>query len=191
MKRPIQRVIWFGIGLIVILSVGWYLNQPKCLRIAAGREGGDAHNFALLMRKFLPIYSNHKICVTLVGTSVGTKGEKQTDGTQENLEMLEKKQADLAAAQADILIMKNLPSLAPVNAQPWNPSPQKQLTEAQIVSLLFPDMYQLIVRNDSDIKSVSDLGKGQKVAMPPRDGGQIESFAFLKKESLNWQANKT
>ncbi|MBW4605174.1 MAG: TAXI family TRAP transporter solute-binding subunit [Calothrix sp. FI2-JRJ7] len=169
MKLPVQRVVWLGIGLIIILGVGWYWNQPKCLRIAAGRSGGDAHNFALLMRKFLPLYSNNKICITLV----------ETDGTQENLEKLENKQADLATAQADILIMKNLPSLAPLNALVWNPSPQKQLNDAQIVSLLFPDMYQLVVRNDSDIKSVSDLAKDKKVAMPPREGGQIESFAFL------------
>ena len=179
MKRRVLRVGGFGIGLIIILGLGWYLNQPRCLRIAAGREGGDAHNFALLMRTFLPIYSDNKVCVIIVGSSVGAKGEKETDGTQENLEMLERRQADIVTAQADILIMRNLPSLAPVNAGRWTPSPQRQLTQAQLVSELFPDMYQLVVRNDSDIKTVSDLAQNKRVAMPPREGGQIESFAFL------------
>jgi TRAP transporter TAXI family solute receptor len=179
MKRPIQRLIPFGVGLIIVLGVAWLLKPPQCIRIAAGREGGDAHNLALLMKKFIPIYSEQKVCIAIVGTTVGAKGEKQTDGTQENLEMLEKKQTDLAAAQADILIMKNLPSLASINGKPWNAPPPKQLTSSQLVSLLFPDAYQLVVRNDTNIKSVSDLAKDKKVAMPPREGGQIESFVFL------------
>lgn len=179
MKRRIQRLIPFGVGLIIVLGVAWLLKPPQCMRIAAGREGGDAHNFALLMKKFIPIYSDQKVCITIVGNSVGAKGEKQTDGTQENLEMLEKKQTDLAAAQADILIMKNLPSLVSINGKPWNAPPPKQLISSQIVSLLFPDVYQLVVRNDTAIQSVSDLAKDQKVAMPPKEGGQIESFAFL------------
>jgi TRAP transporter TAXI family solute receptor len=179
MKLRVSHVGGFSIGLIIILGLGWYFNQPKCLKIAAGREGGDAHNFAVLMRQFLPIYSDNRVCVTIVGSSVGAKGEKQTDGTQENLDLLERKEADIVTAQADILIMKNLPSLAPVNSARWTAFPQRQLTQAQIVSELFPDMYQLVVRDDSDIKIVSDLAKNKKVAMPPREGGQIESFAFL------------
>lgn len=179
MKRPIQRVIPFAIGLITISGVTWLLKPSECLRIATGRAGGDSYNFALLMEKFIPLYSDNQVCITIVGNSTGSKGEKQTDGTQENLAMLEKKQADLAAAQADILIMKNLPSLSPVNGKPWEPSPLKQYNYAQIVSFLFPDSYQLAVRNDSGINSISDLGKNKRVAMPPRYGGQIESFAFL------------
>ncbi|MBF2067779.1 MAG: TAXI family TRAP transporter solute-binding subunit [Calothrix sp. C42_A2020_038] len=178
MKSHIQRAAPFGIGLIVVLGAVWYWNQPKCLRAAVGREGGDSHNFAILMRKYLPIYSDNKICLVIVGNSVGSKGEKQTDGTQENLEMLYKKEADLAVAQADILIMKNLPSLLSINGKPWNPPPPKQLNYSQLVSFLFPDMYQLVVRNDSGIKRASDLSD-KRVAMPPREGGQIESFAFL------------
>ena len=179
MKLTKQRVILFCIGLAIILGLTWILKPSECLRIAAGREGGDSHNFALLMEKFVSIYSDNKICINVVGNSFGVNGKKQTDGTQENLEMLEKKEADLATAQADILIMKNLPSLSSVNGKPWNPPFFKEYSSAQIVSLLFPDTYQLVVRNDSNIKTVSDLANDKLVAMPPREGGQIESFAFL------------
>ncbi len=81
---------------------------------------------------------------------------KRTDGTQENLELLKKGRVQLAMAQADI------------------PAP----SEAQLVSLLFPDMYQLIVKKDSGIDSILDL-KGKRVVLPPSGGGQIQSFDFL------------
>jgi TRAP transporter TAXI family solute receptor len=83
---------------------------------------------------------------------------KQTDGTTSNLRLLEGKQVDLAMAQADI------------------PAPPS----ARIVSLLFPDMYQLIVRAGSGIDSISQL-KGKIIAQPPPEGGQIRSLEFLMK----------
>ena len=81
-----------------------------------------------------------------------------TPGTQVNLELLRQGKAQLAMAQADV------------------PAPP----QAQIVSLLFPDMYQLIVSKDSGIKSILDL-RGKRVALPPSGGGQIKSFNFLMK----------
>lgn len=179
MKRPIQRLIPFGVGLIIILGVAWHLKSSQCIRVAAGRKEGDAHRFARLMRDLIPKYSDNKVCINIVGTPIGATEENETQGTRENLKMLEEKQADLAAAQADILIMKDLRSLRPINGQPWTAPSLKDLKSSQIVSLLFPDVYQLVVRNDTDIQNISDLAKDKKVAMPPREGGQIESLAFL------------
>ena len=79
-----------------------------------------------------------------------------TPGTQRNLELLREGEVQLAMAQADI------------------PAPP----QAQIVSLVFPDMYQLIVKTDSGIENILDL-KGKRVALPPSGGGQIKSFNFL------------
>ncbi|MEM7556277.1 MAG: TAXI family TRAP transporter solute-binding subunit [Cyanobacteria bacterium P01_A01_bin.84] len=81
---------------------------------------------------------------------------EETDGTKANLERLEKGKVQLAMAQADIPIT----------------------TEAQLVSFLFPDVYQLIVKNNSGIDNVLKL-RDKVVALPPSQGGQIESFNFL------------
>ena len=81
-----------------------------------------------------------------------------TPGTQENLKLLSQGKVQLATAQADI------------------PAPP----QAQLVSLLFPDMYQLILKRDSGNENILDL-EGKRVALPPKGGGQRKSFDFLMK----------
>ena len=184
MKRTIRFVIPFGIGsigLIILLYSGLGFNnnlsnsfkQGKCrdkLKIAAGLSGGDSYDFANEIQKLVEKYSAGEICITV----------SKTEGTQENLKKLENKEAQLATAQADILIMKDLPSLKAVNGKRVDLASSVGLNSAQAVSLLFLDAYQLVVRNDSGIENVSDL-KDKRVAMPPKTGGQIHSFAFLMK----------
>jgi len=80
---------------------------------------------------------------------------KETAGSKENMELLESGQIDLATVQADI---------------PAGPS-------AQIISNLYPDMFQLIVREDANINSFEDL-KGKRMALPSKGGGQWISFWF-------------
>jgi uncharacterized protein len=80
----------------------------------------------------------------------------ETPGTTDNLNRLQAKQVQLAMAQADI------------------PAPPS----AQLVSLLFPDMYQLVASERSNIQSVPDL-RNKRVALPPLGGGQYKSFQFL------------
>jgi uncharacterized protein len=80
----------------------------------------------------------------------------ETPGTSDNLKRLQANEVQLAMAQADI------------QAPP----------AAQLVSLLFPDMYQLVAKENSGIQSVPDL-RGKRVALPPRNGGQYRSFRFL------------
>lgn len=80
----------------------------------------------------------------------------ETSGTVDNLDRLQSNQVELAMAQADI------------------PAPPA----AQLVSQLFPDVYQLVAAGQSGIQTVPDL-KGKRVALPPKDGGQYRSFRFL------------
>ncbi len=78
-----------------------------------------------------------------------------TPGTKENLQLLEDQKAQLVAAQAD----------APVGSS------------ARLVSLLFPDLYQLVATNRSAIRSISDL-RGKRVGVLD-GGGQAPSLTFL------------
>lgn len=176
MKRYIRFVIPFGIGLIIVSGINLLnVKKDKCyvtLRMAAGLQGGDSHTFGKNMADLVAKYSDegNKICINVLENP-------DPQGTEENLDKLEKNEAQLATAQADILVMKDLPTLQSDQGQVPLDS-RALLNQAQVVSLLFPDMYQLIVRSDSNIKSVSDLERKQ-IAMPPKKGGQIKSFVFL------------
>ncbi len=183
MKRAISFVVpcsisIIGIGIIFYSGKSFNKNlnnfinkENKCYRIAAGLSTAESHDFAKGMEKLVKKYSENKICIEVL----------ETQGTQENLEKLENKEAELATAQADILIMGNLPDLKSDKSEKISLENSINNDSAQGVLSLFSDMYQLVVRNDSDINSVSDL-KGKLVALPPKTGGQIYSFAFLLKQ---------
>jgi TRAP transporter TAXI family solute receptor len=79
----------------------------------------------------------------------------ETGGTTENLERLERGEAQFAAAQADVRAGQS----------------------ARMVAILFEDTFQLLVHKDSNIKDFPDL-KGKKIGVP-KSGGQYKSFMFL------------
>lgn len=76
----------------------------------------------------------------------------KTGGTTENIEQLEQNQVQLATAQADVSVGAS----------------------ARLISILYPDRFQLIVPNNSSINQFSDL-KGKRIALP-KTGGQFQSF---------------
>ncbi|WP_017316745.1 TAXI family TRAP transporter solute-binding subunit [Mastigocladopsis repens] len=188
MKRRIWFIIPFGIGLIIFLGISLLIfpKEDKCLKIAAGLPGGDSYLFAEKMKSLVDENSSEqefdlttflwsrgsKICLTVLNNPAPPQG------TEENLQKLENNDAQLATAQADILVMKDLPTLWSEKSKRVVLDSVAPLKQAQVVTLLFPDMYQLIVRADSNVTNVSDL-KNRSVAMPPQKGGQIKSFAFL------------
>jgi TRAP transporter TAXI family solute receptor len=80
----------------------------------------------------------------------------ETAGSSENMRLVEAGRVDLATVQADNEVLPHVALVAP----------------------LYPDSFQLIVREDSEIRSVSDLA-GHRVAVPTEGGGQFRSFWFL------------
>jgi TRAP transporter TAXI family solute receptor len=80
----------------------------------------------------------------------------------------------LGSTQSEKLLSENLVGLAMIQAD------TKTGTNARLVSLMYPDAFQLIVRGDSDIKSVSDL-RGKQVSLPHHTSGQYRSFWTLAK----------
>jgi uncharacterized protein len=77
---------------------------------------------------------------------------RATGGTSENLKLLESNQIQLATAQADI----------------------SGGSSVRLVSILYPDAFQLVVKENSKIQKFSDL-KGKTIALPQK-GGQYQSF---------------
>jgi TRAP transporter TAXI family solute receptor len=80
----------------------------------------------------------------------------ETQGSGENIRLVDSGQVDLAIVQADAEITQDVRAIA----------------------TLFSDAYQLVVTTDSGIASVADLA-GRRVAIPPADSGQNQSFWFL------------
>ncbi|MEC4816915.1 MAG: TAXI family TRAP transporter solute-binding subunit, partial [Scytonema sp. PMC 1069.18] len=150
---------WFAIfiilAILIPLSSSLYKNflYVQTLSIAAGEQTGDSYKFAERMANIVNA-RQRQIKIKVIST----------DGTRENLEKLNKGEVQLAAAQADALLFEEN-----IN----------NLQSAQILTLLFPDMYQLIVK--SGINSISEL-RGKRIAQPPEKGGQIQSLKFLMEQ---------
>lgn len=77
-------------------------------------------------------------------------------GSSQNLRLMKANQVQIAAVQAD----------------------SDLIPEARLVAILFPDVFQLVVRKDSGILKISDL-RGKSIALPSTSSGQYKSFWFL------------
>jgi TRAP transporter TAXI family solute receptor len=81
---------------------------------------------------------------------------KSTGGSSENMSLLVSGKLDLALIQADVISRDNVSLLA----------------------ILYPDLFQLLVRSDSGIDTIKHL-EGSKIALPPVTSGQYQAFWFL------------
>lgn len=79
-----------------------------------------------------------------------------TGGSSENMTLLANGRLDLALVQADVISRDNVSLLA----------------------VLYSDLFQLLVRDDSGISGLKDL-EGKKIALPPVTSGQYRAFWFL------------
>jgi TRAP transporter TAXI family solute receptor len=80
----------------------------------------------------------------------------ETAGSGQNMRLLEEGRVELATVQADA----------------------RMGASAKMIAILYPDVFQLIVREDSGIERVADLD-GKRIALPPQAGGQFSTFWFL------------
>ena len=80
----------------------------------------------------------------------------ETRGSLHNAKLLDEGAVQLATVQAD----------------------QAGGAAARMVADLYPDTFQIVVRGDSGINSISDL-IGKRIALPPEQSGEYEAFWFL------------
>jgi TRAP transporter TAXI family solute receptor len=80
----------------------------------------------------------------------------ETSGAGENMRLLEEGRVEFATVPADAEIGRR----------------------ARMVAVLYPDVFQLIAREDAAIDEVNDLA-GKRIALPPQRGGQFAAFWFL------------
>lgn len=80
----------------------------------------------------------------------------ETGGSGQNNRMLQKNYLQLATIQADT----------------------KAGSNTRLITMLYPDVYQVLVRADQGIDSISDL-RGKTMGLPSKSSGQYKSFFFL------------
>ncbi len=80
----------------------------------------------------------------------------ETRGSLHNAKLLDEGAVQLATVQAD----------------------QATGVAARMVADLYPDNFQIVVRGDSGIETISDL-IGRRIALPPERSGEYEAFWFL------------
>jgi TRAP transporter TAXI family solute receptor len=137
-----------AVALVVLttLTVYWRFDRgrERVLTLAAGPTDGEAFTLAAAIAEVTHRY-NPGIRIEVL----------ETQGSGQNMALVESGRVDLATVQAD--------TTAPT---------------ARLIAPLYPDAFQLLVAETSQIESVADL-RGHKIALPPRGGGQYQTFWFL------------
>ena len=136
-----------GLGLLTLalivslLAEIRHLITVQSLTLAAGSSSGDSYVICSALKTVVEHhYPNVRIKI------------RETAGTVENLDLLERGQVDMVTAQADVA-----------------PGPS-----ARSVAVLFDDVFQLLVHKGSTIRNFAGM-RGKVVALA-RGGGQFDSF---------------
>jgi len=138
------------IALLWMLLLGgilfWFGGRDVTrLTIAAGPASGESFEIATAIAQVIEA-SDPDIRVEVF----------ETQGSGENIRLVDSGQVDLAAIQADATITHDV----------------------RVLATLFSDAYQLVVSNQSGITSVDGLA-GSRIAIPPAGSGQNKAFWFL------------
>lgn len=147
----LKRILIFGsVTMLIVLAwfaLSFYFNlyRQVNLSICAGRQNGEGYQFAQAIKKVIKQHYAHKI------TNLNVV---ETAGSEANSDSISREKADFALLQADV---EHFPD------------------NGGIVAILYADLFQLIVRNNSGINHIRDL-KGKKVALPEKGSGQYSSF---------------
>jgi TRAP transporter TAXI family solute receptor len=146
-NKLVFPIIFLSIVMAGIFSWQWFRSQNRVysLTIATGGKQGEYYAFAQALAK---VIARHKPQIQLKVL--------ETQGSVENLELLESNQVQLALIQSDTTVYPS----------------------TRAIALLFPEILHLIVTAESQIDSFSDL-KGKKIALMPKGSGSYQIFWSL------------
>lgn len=139
-------------SVLMLVVLAWFaltfyfkLYRQVNLSMCAGRQNGEGYQFANAIKK---VVSNH------YAYKIKKINVIETPGSEANSDSITQSKADFALLQADV---EHFPD------------------NGGIVAILYADLFQLIVRNNSGIQHIRDL-KGKRVALPEKGSGQYSSF---------------
>ena len=146
-NKFIFPLIFISIITASAFSWLWFRSQNRVynLAIATGGKQGEYYAFAGALAT---VIAKHQPQIQIE--------VRETEGSIENVELLESNEVQLALIQSDTSISVSTRAIAP----------------------LFPEILHLIVTKESDINSFSDL-KGKRIALMPEGSGSYEIFWSL------------
>jgi len=148
-----NKFIW---GLVAVsittgiaLTVHWFQerNRVYTLTIATGGTSGEYYAFGNALAK---VVAKHQPRIKIEVL--------ETNGSQENEQLISEHKVDLAILQADTSVNSSV----------------------KAITFLFPEIFHMIANVDSKINNVSDL-KGKKIALMPKGSGSYNLFWPLSK----------
>lgn len=156
------------LGIILVLALaagavagcgngGRQAATPRHLILATGRAGGTYYPYGTAIAKvFNSKIANMDVIVQETGASV------------ENLRLVSKGEADLAIVQSDML------DYAFAGREMF----KDKLPNIRAVAILYPEIIQVVVRADSDIRSFADI-KGKRFGVGAPGSGTEANFRQL------------
>ena len=145
--KLIFPLIFLSMIAASIFGWEWFRSQKRVdtLTIATGSTQGEYYAFAQALAKVVARHQPQLQIEVL-----------PTEGSLNNLELLEKGLVQLALIQSDTVV---------------SPS-------TKAIASLFPEISHLIVTEESNIDSFSEL-KGKKIALMPKKSGSYSVFWYL------------
>lgn len=147
MSRKTRYLVIAGLsGLALIMAYAvWSASLATTLRIGADRINSEPYEMASAIAHV--VQRTHPwIEIKVI----------ETEGSNENMKLLNEGKLDLALTRADVVSRENVSLLA----------------------VLYQDMFQLLVHADSDIRTIKDM-EGRRIAIPPINSSQYRAFWFL------------
>lgn len=157
--RFVFPVVLLSIVAATALTVEWWRDRHQVHRlvIATGSSQGEYYAFA---QALAAVVAQHQPQIAIEVL--------QTEGSEQNIALLQQGQAQLAIIQSDT-------------------PPQ---TSARALAFLFPEVFHLVARSDANIRSFSDL-RGKRVALMPEGSGSYKLFWALSQHYRLTEADFT
>ena len=157
------------IGLVALVSLGAALaftariihdrRHVYILRLATGGPGGDYHAFGETLKSVIEAHQDDSGS----GPRVHIQLVTNTEGSRDNMDLLQRGDVDLALAQNDT------PAQATVRS----------------IALLFPEVFHLYVQADANIEGVAGLKNKRVATLPQRSGTHHCLQRLLRHYGLN------
>lgn len=155
-----------SLRLLLLLAVSWNakpaISQPTNIVLAGGQEGG---NYARLARAIATECQVHNLSLDVLSTG----------GSVENLQLLQSRKADFALVQSD-MVGRALRGHRPFRAK---------FPDLELVTPLFVEAVQILVRSDLFIFTTSDL-KAKTVSLGPTGSGtEVTARSILEASGVS------
>ncbi len=148
-RNTIIAVVTSILAITVLGCFSYWMLKPEETRRLRIASGGPGGTYYAFSVALAEIVNQHSKKIRIEVI--------QSSGSNDNVSRIQMGSAELGLLQSDTVVGKNI----------------------SVAARLFPEMFHLIARTDSKIKTVSGL-KGRRLALPPKSSGSTALFSTLR-----------